>query len=415
MNKRTTFSDRMKRMGPAAIITSAFIGPGTVITATIAGATFNYSLLWVVLLAAIALMVLMEMSSRIGIAGKVDAIEAAIAIAPENVLWKRLVQIVIAASTLGVCFAFEAGNMIGASAGFTDFTGLPKWTAVVLLAALAIYTVFMKSFTTLTRIMQIFVGVMGVIFLVTMVAVLPSLPAILKGLLVPTINQDSVINALALVGTTLIGINLVLHSITSQQKWANAGDVKRNIFDARVDIVFNIVIGALITMSIIIVAAAVLYGTDAKVSSPLVFTTSLEPVLGSWARIVGDLGLFAAGASSAIAIPFTLRAILSSIFKWEKGIASTPARILGVIAVLFGAALAITGASPVQIIVFAQATSGFALPFIAALLLVAANNRKILGEHVNKTWQNIVGSIAVILAFILGFWGLFKVVSRFLG
>ena len=130
---------------------------------------------------------------------------------------------------------------------------------------------------------------------------------------------------------------------------------------------------------------------------------------------MGDIGLFAAGASSVITIPFTLRAILSRIFKWEKGIASTPARVLGVLAVIFGAALAITGTSPVQIIIFAQATSGFALPFIAALLLVAANNKKALGEHVNKTWQNLVGSFAVILAFILGFWGLFKVVSRLLG
>ena len=274
MNERTTLFDRMKRMGPAAIITSAFIGPGTVITATVAGASFGYSLLWVVLLAVISLMVLMEMSSRIGIAGKMDVIEAAIAIFPKNGLWKRLVQIVIGAATLGVCFAFEVGNMIGASVGLMDVSGMPKWAAVVILAALGIATVFMSSYTTLTRIMQFFVGTMGVIFLVTMIAVLPSLPEILKGLLVPTINQDNAINALALVGTTLIGINLVLHSITSQQKWAGAGDLKRSVSDARIDIIFNIAIGGIITMSILIVAAAVLYGTNAKVDSPLVFTKS---------------------------------------------------------------------------------------------------------------------------------------------
>ena len=411
MNERTTLLDRMKRMGPAAIVTSAFIGPGTVITATVAGANFSYSLLWVVLLAVIALMVLMEMASRIGIAGKMDSIEAAISIVPESAFWKRLVQIVIAAATLGVCFAFEVGNFVGASVGLMDFTGMPKWGAVVLLAVMAIITVFMSSYAALTRIMQIFVGAMGIIFLVTMIAVLPSLPAILKGLLIPTINQDNVINALALVGTTLIGVNLVLHSITSQQKWAGTGDVKKNISDARIDIIFNIAIGGIITMSILIVAAAVLYGTNAKVNSPLVFTKSLEPVLGSWARVVGDIGLFAAGASSVITIPFTLRSILSRIFKWENGFDSTPARVLGVIVVLFGAALAIAGTSPVQIIIFAQATSGFALPFIAALLLIAANNKKVLGEYVNKTWQNVVGFIAVILAFILGFWGLFKIVS----
>lgn len=411
---KLSLAQRFKRMGPAAIITSAFIGPGTVVTASVSGASFGYSLLWVVLLAGIALMILMEMSSRIGIAGKSNMIEAAISVFPNSKAWSYFVKILIGLATLAICFAFEAGNIAGASAGLADISGMSPKIAAIITAVIAIVTVFLSSYTALSRLMQFFVSAMGIIFVLCAVAVLPNLGQLSQGLFIPSMPEGSVINALALVGTTLIGINLVLHSITSQEKWAADKDSKQAISDARFDIIFNIAVGMIISMSIIIVAAAVLFGTGANVNNALVFTKSLEPVLGSWARIVGDIGLFAAGLSSAIAVPFTMRAILSKIFKWEKGIASVPARILGTIIVLLGLAFAFFSISPIQIIIFAQATSGFLLPFIAVLLLVAANS-KAMGEFKNKAWQNIAGILATTLAFILGFWGLYNVVMRLLG
>lgn len=410
-----SFKDKVRKMGPAAIITSAFIGPGTIVTASLSGASFGYSLLWVVLLAVLALMVLMEMASRVGIAGGKDAVEAAVAVLPGNAPWKLFVKTIVTLGTLGICFAFEAGNIAGASLGLSDATSMPQWAAAALIAAVALSTVFLQSYKALARVMQLFVSVMVIVFIVSAVAVGPSLPGVMGGLLVPSMPEGSVVSALALVGTTLIGINLVLHSITSKEKWSGAGDVKAGLSEARFDIVFNILIGGLITMSVIVVSAAVLYGTGASVGNALVFTQSLEPVLGGWARIVGDVGLFAAGLSSAIAVPFTMRAILSSVFGWEKGSASAPARVLGVVVVIFGTVLAISGTSPAQIIVFAQATSGFILPFIAFLLLVAANNKKLLGAYANKPWQNAVGFASVALAFVLGINGLTKVVSKLFG
>lgn len=413
--EKITLATRLKQMGPAAIITSAFIGPGTIVTASVSGATFGYSLLWVILLSVIALMVLMEMASRIGIAGKKNVIEAAVAVFPNNAAWRAFVKIVIVLGTLAICFAFEAGNIVGASLGLADATGMPQWSAVAIIAVVALATVFMASYKLLSRVMQVFVSVMAIVFVVAMVAVAPSIPDIFSGMFIPSMPEGSVVNTLALVGTTLIGINLVLHSITSQEKWANSGETKTNLSNARFDIVLNILIGGIITMSVIIVGAAVLYGSGAQIGNALVFTQSLEPVLGSWARIVGDVGLFAAGLSSAIAVPFTMRAILSSVFTWERGAASVPARVLGVIVVAFGSAFALLGSSPTQIIIFAQATSGFILPFIAFLLIVAANNKRILGDHVNKPWQNIVGVLSVVLAFILGINGLYNVIAQLIG
>ena len=91
--EKKTFMQKLKNMGPAAIITSAFIGPGTITTATLVGVKFQYALLWAVVFSGIALIVLMEMSSRIAIASHKNVIDAAIALKPESRGWRLFVQI----------------------------------------------------------------------------------------------------------------------------------------------------------------------------------------------------------------------------------------------------------------------------------------------------------------------------------
>ena len=56
-----------KNIGPATLVTAAFIGPGTVTLCTIAGVNFGYNLLWAMLFSIIATIILQEMSARIGI------------------------------------------------------------------------------------------------------------------------------------------------------------------------------------------------------------------------------------------------------------------------------------------------------------------------------------------------------------
>lgn len=408
---KQTFSEKLKNMGPAAIITSAFIGPGTITTTTLAGANYGYQLLWAVLFSIIALMVLMEMSSRIGIISGKDVIQAAEDISPENKGWGTFVKGLVLVAVFAICFGFQSGNEIGASLGLGDIMGIPTGIAALIVGAISMATAVMGSTKLLEKIMLTFVSTMGLIFIITMILVKPNIPEMVKGLFLPTIPEGGVVTTMALIGTSLIAINLVLHSITSKDKWNTPAGLE----EARFDIKVNIMIGGLITLSMLTTSAALLFKTGTEVNSPLVFSTQLEPILGNWARIVGDLGIFAAGLSSSIAVPFTLKTILSSVFKWEKGIEDNKAKIMGAIVVVFGTALAMANVRPTQIIVFAQATSGFFLPFIAALLLIVSNSKKIMGKYTNTMLQNILGIIAVVVTFAIGMWGLYGTLSSLIG
>ena len=234
--------NKLKSSGPAAIITSAFIGPGTVIVSTRIGVSFGYSLVWAVVFAIVSLMLLMEMSSRIGIVSNKDLIEASIDIFKGNKAWKRFIQILILTAVVTVCFAFQTGNLTGGSLGFAEIFNIDKSYVVVGMALIALGISVIGSSKLLEKVMKMFVGLMGLIFIVTLIFVKPPIGEVAKGL-VPNIPENGTVLTLALIGTTLIGINLILHSITSKQKWNKV----EQLSEARWDIIVNILIGGLIS------------------------------------------------------------------------------------------------------------------------------------------------------------------------
>ena len=170
--------------------------------------------------------------------------------------------------------------------------------------------------------------------------------------------------------------------------------------DAKFDTRFNVILGVLMTLAIIITAGTVLFGTGTVISNPVVFSQSLEPVLGSSARIIGDLGLFLAGLSSSIATPFMCGMIISRLLHWENK--DNVRKIFTCLLIVFGTILAMMGKTPTQIILVTQALSGFFLPFIAIFFVIAGNNKKILGQNTNSTFQNVLGAIACTVTLAMG-------------
>lgn len=395
--KKKSFVEKLKNMGPAAIVTSAFIGPGTITTTTLGGVNYEYELLWAVLFSGLSLAILMEMAGRVGIISSHDIVEASIASFPKSKAINVIIRGLVVLTLFAVAFGFEAGNLIGGTLGLSDVSGIPQWGSALMLGGAAFYAVVIGTAKTLEKLMTLFVSLMGLIFVVTMILVIPNYGEVLQGLVLPTVPEGATVNVIALIGTTLIGINLFMHAVTTAEKWSGP----EHLESARFDINFNVGIGTLITIAIIVTSGTVLFGTGTVVDSPIVFSQMLEPVLGSYARYIGDIGIAAAGLSSAIATPLILKVVLARMFRWDP--TDKRAAAAGGIAVIFGTVLAAFGTAPTQIIVFASALSGLSLPFVAILIMVSANNKKLMGEYKNSLLQNILGGIATLVTLGLGF------------
>ena len=77
----------LKNIGPGLIVTSAFIGPGTVTLCILSGIEYGYSLIWCVIFSVFATCYLQEISSRLGIISRKGLSEILIDI--DNKLLKK--------------------------------------------------------------------------------------------------------------------------------------------------------------------------------------------------------------------------------------------------------------------------------------------------------------------------------------
>lgn len=392
--KKKSFIEKLKNMGPAAIIASAFIGPGTITTSTISGTNFRYALLWAVIFSGLASVILMDISSRIAAYAGHSVIETSLGMS-ESKAWKRFVTIFMGLAILFTGLGFMAGNEIGAANGLADLTGIPVAFTGLIVGLIACATVVFGTPKLLELVCQFFVVAMGVLFIITMFLSKPDWGGVAKGM-VPSLPEGSLVNCMGLIGTTIIAINLVYHSMGCQDKYKGDEGYENSKFDTR----FNVLLGVLMTLAIIITAGTVLYGTGTEITNPVVFSQSLEPVLGSAARIIGDLGLFLAGLSSSIATPFMAGMIIARLLGWEKK--ENLRKIFTCMLIVFGTILAMMGKTPTQIIIVTQALSGFFLPFVAILFVISGNNKKMLGKHTNSKVQNILGGIACLVTMCMG-------------
>ncbi|OKL37480.1 Nramp family divalent metal transporter [Domibacillus mangrovi] len=403
-----SLKDRMKVIGPGAIITASFIGPGTVTTATRAGASFGYAVLWAVVFSIIATIILQEMSARLGIITQSslgDAIREQFA----NPLLKYgSMWLVIIAITVG-CSAYIAGDLLGTSLGIYTLTGISQNVLGPIIGIVILILGLSGSYKLIERVMIVLIAIMSLTFITTMIVAQPDLGEVFKGAFVPSIPADSIIMIIALIGTTVVPYNLFIHSATVQDRWKKPADLK----ESRLDIIVSIGVGGFITAAILITAGTMLKGVDVK--SVAEMSIQLEPLLGSWAKVFMSVGLFAAGLSSAIASPLGAAVTISGVLKWPNGMKDKRFKAVFVGVMIIGIISSAIGFEPLDVLLFAQALNGILLPFISIMLLIIMNNKRRLGDFTNSLKANIIGGIVALICTFLGIYSLVDAIKAFMG
>ncbi len=408
-------SRSLRRLGPGLIVTAAFIGPGTVTTASKSGADFGFALLWVVVFAVITAVILQEMSARLGLVGR-RGLGQAIRETFQHSSFRWLVCLFV---LLAIGFgnaAYQTGNLTGAAVGLdslfaTDF----KWWPLVL-GALAFGILFHGSYRWIERILIGLVALMSLVFLLTAILANPPWGQILRGLLIPSIPTESLTAILGLIGTTVVPYNLFLHSDSVREKWPADFPVENALPESRWDTSLSIAVGGIITVAIAITASVAFFGSGESFDL-LKIAVQLEPTLGpDFSRIAFALGLFAAGLTSSITAPLAAAYAVSGILGWERDLTSWRCRIVWMIILLFGVLFAILfGNSPAQTILVAQVANGLLLPAIAIFLLVVVNRSDLMGSYKNTLAGNLLGVLVVLIAAGLGTWKILLELQKFLG
>lgn len=400
----------LRNVGPGVLVSAAFIGPGTVTVCTLAGVNFGYDLLWALLLSVLACIVLQEMSARFGIVsqkGLSDAIREEI----KNPVLRVLGIVLVFSAVVVGNAAYEAGNITGAVLGITAVTApleipigafqLNLWSVFIGVVAFVILS--LGNYKALEKIFVGLVIMMSLSFLITAFLVKPNLTAILKGLFIPSTGSAGLLTVMALVGTTVVPYNLFLHASLVSEKWKDPSQLNT----ARKELVTAIVLGGVVSMAIVICAAAPAITNN--VSSAVDLAVGLEPLFGRFATWFIAMGLLAAGITSSITAPLAAAYVVKGCFGWDKGLNSFKFKAVWTVILWVGVFFSSLRLKPVEVIKFAQVANALLLPVIAIFLFWIVNRSAVMGKHGNSKFQNFAGLMVIGITIFLGAKSVFTV------
>ena len=391
------------KLGPGFIITSAFIGPGTITLCTLSGIEFGYSLIWCIIFSIAATSYLQELSARLGIISRLglgDIFKSN----SHNTLNKVFFILVFLSLFIGNS-AYESGNISGTVMGLETFTGsiiinLLNFNINLLPIIISIFLISIisyGSYKVFERMLVFLVFIMSLTFMATAILSKPDFNLILDGL-VPKINDNNFIYVIGLIGTTVVPYNLFLHSYISKKKWKSKKDYKSSIYDT----LLSIFIGGLISISIMITSAGASGLIDGnKVKNAIDLGKQLSPYLGDFSKYFISIGLFSAGITSSITAPIATSYALSSIFNYKPEWKEKKFKMVSIIIILIGCFFSSTSYNPIYIIKLAQFVNGLFLPIIGISLLWAVNQTHYLGSYINTKYYNVIGLLIIILSILI--------------
>ena len=384
--------------GPAFVVGCWGFGPGNLTTSIQAGSGFGYALVWVVVAATVLMLVLADMSVRIGIKSPVSLLTA---VKQRFGTWAGYLA---GGAVFVITLMFSVGNAVGSGLALSMLVGGPPlfWT-IVCTIAVATLLILRNVYSVMEKVMLVAMALMALTFVISAVVAKPDWWRAAEGL-IPSIPAGSTTVVIALIGTCLSANAAFFTSYGTQER-------KRTETDYRdvtiVDTIPGITAPGIMTTLVILVAAKVFngpLGAENMVSTIAGLAKVFEPVAGTVGTWIFALGYFAA-AFSAMTANATAGGIMLSDALGRGASASTKtARIFSGIILTWGIAITAIfgGTSPVALIVLAQSLTVLTAPVLAFLLVYLSTKADFMGNLRNRWWQVALGITA--LGVVLWFW-----------
>jgi NRAMP (natural resistance-associated macrophage protein)-like metal ion transporter len=396
-------------LGPGVIAANAGNDAGGIATYASSGSQFAYRMLFLMVLVTIALVVVQEMSARLGAytgEGLVSLIREQFSLRTATF---AVVCLVVA--NLGLVVSEFAG--IGAA---FEIFGVSRYIAVPL-AAIGIWAVVIfGSYRYAERVFLL----LSVAFLAYPIAVFlgnPDWGQVATNTLWPHFlaNHSFIVLAVALVGTTITPYMQLYQAAAVVDRGIGPDDYPRE----RIDSIGGAIFANVISMFIIIATAAAIGGSGA-LSSADQAARALEPVAGAGATILFGVGLLGASALAAGVVPLSTAYALAEAVGAERSVSRrfSEARLfLGLFTaqVALGAAVALIPGNLINLLINTQILNGLITPVILVFILILANRRTVLGDAVNSPRFRAVATLSVIGVGLLAVVVVVQTVGGWLG
>ena len=412
----------LKRWKTQILLVLTVVGPGF-ITANVdndangiwtyssAGAQFGYTLLWTMLPTMIALVVIQEMSARMGaVTGKglSDLIREEYGIRITFVLMVGLIL---------TNFGNVVGEFVGI-AGSLELFGVSRFISVPIGAAIAWLIVVKGQYKSVEKVF-ILASFFYITYLLAGFLAKPDWVQALTATIVPP--QRS---AMAAPGYLYMVVGSIGTTIAPwmqfylQASIVEKGVTVRTYRTSRLDVIVGCIFAVLVAWFIVVACAATLYvHGHHDVRDAADAAQALRPLAQQFAYILFALGLLNASLFAASILPLSTAYTVCEGLGFESGVdrkfREAPIFYwLYTILIAAGAGVILIPNLPlVKISILSQVVNGMVLPFVLIFMLLLINKKDLMEDHVNGRVFNIIAWATTVIMIVLSLallWGMYR-------
>jgi Mn2+/Fe2+ NRAMP family transporter len=373
------------RLGPGIVTGASDMDPSAVVTATVIGAAFKYSLLWVVVLCIPFLLTLFAVTARIGVEtgeGVLDLMRGS---------YGRRLALVGAGLTILTNAAVVIADLMAVSDVFSVLTGLSRSFFVAVIAFSIWYILVFHDYRKITRVL-VLLSLPLYMYVAAAVLTAPSLRVLLWNTFAPHFGSSAhVVEGIVALFGSLLTPYIVLWQTSSRTDPKH--EPEKADSHAATLVVF------VLSYSIMIAAASVLH-----LNQPIDMTTrqaaeALRPAVGDWGVVIFALGIIGSGL---VALPVLVASMcydLAQAIGWKYGLSENPWEAKGFYLLISGtmiiaATANFTPINPVKALYWSMILAGILTVPIFWFVLVVSNDRRIM-RTTNTAWENFwIGAAA---------------------
>src|SRR3990172_4264447 len=396
-------------VGPGIITANVDNDAGGITTYSVAGARYGYELMWVLPLVVVALVIVQEMSARLGVVtgkGLSDLIRESMGVRATAVI-------------LGVLVVANIANTVSEFAGVAaslEIFGITKYISVPL-AAIAVWLLIVRGNYKIVERVFLFASAISFAYVASGFMARPSWPTVLQASVTPTFHFELgfVTMLVTVIGTTIAPWMQFYQQSAIVDKGLEIADYSYEKLDVIIGSVFAVLVAAFITIA----CAATPFAAGKDIETAKDAALALRPLAGPYASSLFAIGLLNASLFSAAILPLSTAYVVCEAFGWEAGVSrnwkDAPVffGIYTALIVIGAAIILLPVKSLVQTMLDSQTLNGVLLPVILIVMLRLINDKRLMGSFVNGRLFNFIAWAMVVALIALT--GILVVTSFFPG
>jgi NRAMP (natural resistance-associated macrophage protein)-like metal ion transporter len=403
-----TLSQRIKPFRVRLLLLLAVVGPGIITanvdndaggitTYSVAGAHYGYSLLWMMPLVALALIVVQEMSARLGVVtgkGLADLIRERLGV--------RLTALII-----GIFLFANLANTVSEFAGVAasmEIFGVSKYLSVPI-AAVVVWLLIVKANYKWVERVFLAASAIFLAYIISGVLARPPWGEVAKAFVTPSFSFEP---GYVAIFVTIIGTTIAPWMQFYQQSSIVDKGLKITEYAyERIDVVVGSLFAVIVASFIMIACAATLHTNGVRIESAKDAALALRPLAGPYASVLFGIGLLNASVFSAAILPLSTAYVVCEAFGWEAGVnhgwreAPIFFMVYTALIILGAAVILLPIQSLVKTMMASQTLNGMLLPIILIVMLRLINEKRLMGRFVNGRVFNILAWIMVAVLILL--------------